>query len=63
MTGGRRTCVIRKKTWRLTQPAEMSDNRKTEDNKGELTIYSLCHKIGNYRLKLDEGFERAAQSV
>jgi hypothetical protein len=41
----------------------MSDNKKREDNKGELNVYSLCQKIGNYRLKLDEDSERAAQSV
>jgi len=41
----------------------MLDNRTREDNKGELNEYSLCQKIGNYRLKLDEGSERAEQSV
>jgi len=41
----------------------MSDNRKREDNKGELNVYSLCQKIGNYTLKLDEKSERAAKSV
>jgi hypothetical protein len=32
----------------------MLDNRTKEDNKGELNVYSLWKKIGNYRLKLDE---------
>jgi hypothetical protein len=41
----------------------MLDNRKREDNKGKLNVYSLCQQIGNYRLKLDEGPKRAAQSV
>jgi len=61
--GGRKTCLIGKNTGGLTKRAKMLDNRTREDNKGELNEYSLCQKIGNYRLKLDEGSERAEQSV